>query len=186
LLRVIDHEAVLLDPKKNSSWAHRPVVLLKRRFGRQTCSRWRFSRKVGWIVRVAIRNRLTPAAPRRCVFPRRLAPARLASDPIGPGNAGTAYSWQCRHCVLRAASRRRRAALRYLRTRGASRAASRGGRSRARPPQNRYTESERRLAQAAPAAQRQLAGRGREVGARPASCRFSAGASCASRRSDAV
>jgi hypothetical protein len=37
LLRVIDHEAVLMDPKLFSSWVqHRPVVLLKRGFGRQT------------------------------------------------------------------------------------------------------------------------------------------------------
>jgi hypothetical protein len=36
LLRVIDHEAVLMDPKLFSSWVHRSVVLLKRRFGRHT------------------------------------------------------------------------------------------------------------------------------------------------------
>jgi hypothetical protein len=36
LLRVIDHEAVLMDPKLFSSWVHRLVVLLKRGFGRQT------------------------------------------------------------------------------------------------------------------------------------------------------
>jgi hypothetical protein len=35
LLRVIDHEAVLMDPKLFSSWVHRSVVLLKREFGRQ-------------------------------------------------------------------------------------------------------------------------------------------------------
>jgi hypothetical protein len=34
LLRVIDHEAVLLDPNLFSSLVHRSVVLLKRRFGR--------------------------------------------------------------------------------------------------------------------------------------------------------
>jgi hypothetical protein len=45
LLRVIDHEAVLVDPKLFSSWVHRSVVLLKRGFGRQTSSRWRFSQK---------------------------------------------------------------------------------------------------------------------------------------------
>jgi hypothetical protein len=45
LLRVIDHEAVLVDPKLFSSWVHRSVVLLKRWSGRQTSSRWRFSRK---------------------------------------------------------------------------------------------------------------------------------------------
>jgi hypothetical protein len=47
LLRVIviDHEAVLMDPKLFSSWVHRLVVLLKRGFGRQTSSRWRFSPK---------------------------------------------------------------------------------------------------------------------------------------------
>ena len=50
LLRVIDHEAVLMDPKLFSSWVHRSVVLLKRGFGRQTSSRWRFSRKNDWIV----------------------------------------------------------------------------------------------------------------------------------------
>jgi hypothetical protein len=51
-LRVIDHEAVLMDPKLFSSWVHRSVVLLKRRFGRQTSSRWRFSRKNDWVVQV--------------------------------------------------------------------------------------------------------------------------------------
>jgi hypothetical protein len=45
LLRVIDHEAVLMDPKLFWSWVHRSVVLLKRGFGRQTSSRWRFSQK---------------------------------------------------------------------------------------------------------------------------------------------
>jgi hypothetical protein len=35
-----------------SSWVHRSVVLLKRRFGRQTSSRWRFSRKNDWVVQV--------------------------------------------------------------------------------------------------------------------------------------
>ena len=52
LLRVIDHEAVLMDPKLFSSWVHRLVVLLKRRFGRQTSSRWCFSQKNDWIVQV--------------------------------------------------------------------------------------------------------------------------------------
>jgi hypothetical protein len=52
LLRVIDHEAVLVDPKLFSILVHRSVVLLKRRFGRQTSSRWRFSRKNDWIVQV--------------------------------------------------------------------------------------------------------------------------------------
>jgi hypothetical protein len=49
LLRVIGHEAVLMDPKLFSSWVHRPVVLLKRGFGVWTAdkqqaasSRWRF------------------------------------------------------------------------------------------------------------------------------------------------
>jgi hypothetical protein len=55
LLRVIDHEdeAVLMDPF--FSLVHRPVVLLKRRFGRQTSSRWRFSRNKetnDWVVQV--------------------------------------------------------------------------------------------------------------------------------------
>jgi hypothetical protein len=52
LLRVVDHEAVLMDPKLFSSWVHRPVALLKRRSGRQTSSRWRFSQKNDWIVQV--------------------------------------------------------------------------------------------------------------------------------------
>jgi hypothetical protein len=52
LLRVIDHEAVLMDPKLFSSWVHMLVVLLKRRFGRQTSSRWRSSQKNDWIVQV--------------------------------------------------------------------------------------------------------------------------------------
>jgi hypothetical protein len=50
LLRVIDHEAVPVDPKLFSSWVHRLVVLLKRGFGRQTSSRWHFSRKNDWVV----------------------------------------------------------------------------------------------------------------------------------------
>ena len=52
LLRVIDHEAALMDPKLFSSWVHRSVVLLKRGFGRQISSRWRFSQKNDWIVQV--------------------------------------------------------------------------------------------------------------------------------------
>jgi hypothetical protein len=40
-LRVIDHKAVLLDPNSFSSAVQRPVVLLKRRAGRQTSGRWR-------------------------------------------------------------------------------------------------------------------------------------------------
>jgi hypothetical protein len=39
-----------MDPKLFSSWVHRPVVLLKRGPGRQTSSRWRFSRKNDWLV----------------------------------------------------------------------------------------------------------------------------------------
>jgi hypothetical protein len=39
LLRVIDHEAALMDPKLFSSWVHRSVVLLKRGFGRQTADK---------------------------------------------------------------------------------------------------------------------------------------------------
>jgi hypothetical protein len=58
LLRVIDHEAVLMDPKLFSSWVHRQasVVLLKRGFERQTSSRWRFSRKNDWIVQVILQH----------------------------------------------------------------------------------------------------------------------------------
>jgi hypothetical protein len=41
-----------MDPKLFSSWVHRSVVLLKRRFGRQTSSRWRFSQKNYWIIQV--------------------------------------------------------------------------------------------------------------------------------------
>jgi hypothetical protein len=52
LLRVTDHEAVLMDPNLFSSSVHRSVVLLKRGFGRQTSSRWRFSRKNEWAVQV--------------------------------------------------------------------------------------------------------------------------------------
>jgi hypothetical protein len=52
LLRVIDHEAVPMEPKLFSSWVHRSLVLLKRGFGRQTSSRWRFSRKNDWVVQV--------------------------------------------------------------------------------------------------------------------------------------
>jgi hypothetical protein len=39
LLRVIDHAAVLMDPKLFSSWVHRLVVLLKRRFVRCTADK---------------------------------------------------------------------------------------------------------------------------------------------------
>jgi hypothetical protein len=39
LLRVIDHEAVLLDPKLFSGLVPRPLVLLKRRFGRRTADK---------------------------------------------------------------------------------------------------------------------------------------------------
>jgi hypothetical protein len=35
-----------------ASWVHRSLVLLTRGFGRQTSSRWRFSRKNDWIVQV--------------------------------------------------------------------------------------------------------------------------------------
>jgi hypothetical protein len=57
LLQVIDHKAVLLDPNLFSSLVPRPVVLLKRRvFGRQTSSRWRFSRKFDWIVQVILQH----------------------------------------------------------------------------------------------------------------------------------
>jgi hypothetical protein len=49
---VIDHEAALMDPKLFSSWVHRSVVLLKRGFGRQISSRWRFSQKNDWIAQV--------------------------------------------------------------------------------------------------------------------------------------
>jgi hypothetical protein len=49
---VIDHEAVLMDPKLFPSWVHRSVVLLKRWFVRQSSSRWRFSQKNDWIVQV--------------------------------------------------------------------------------------------------------------------------------------
>jgi hypothetical protein len=41
-----------MDPKLFSSWVHRLLVLLKRRFGRQSSSRWRFSQKNDWIVQV--------------------------------------------------------------------------------------------------------------------------------------
>jgi hypothetical protein len=43
-----------MDPKLFSSWVCRLVVLLKRRFGRQTSSRWRFSQKNDWIVQVQV------------------------------------------------------------------------------------------------------------------------------------
>jgi hypothetical protein len=58
LLQVIDHEAAPLDPKLFSGLVHRSlVVLLKRRFGRQTTDRhaacrWLFSRKIDWVVQV--------------------------------------------------------------------------------------------------------------------------------------
>jgi hypothetical protein len=48
---VIDHEkeAAPVDPKLFSSWVHRSLMVLKRGFGRQTSSRWRFSRKNDWL-----------------------------------------------------------------------------------------------------------------------------------------
>jgi hypothetical protein len=63
LLRVIDHEAVLMDPKLFSSWVHRSVVLLKRRSGRQTSSRWRFSQKNDWIVQAIPQQQAIKAMP---------------------------------------------------------------------------------------------------------------------------
>jgi hypothetical protein len=51
-----------MDPKKISSWVHRSVVLLKREFGRQKSSRWRFSQKNDWIVQV-IPQQATKAIP---------------------------------------------------------------------------------------------------------------------------
>jgi hypothetical protein len=63
LLRVIDHEAVLMDLKLFSSWVHRSVVLLKRGFGRQTSSRWRFSRKNDWIVHQVTPHQAIKAIP---------------------------------------------------------------------------------------------------------------------------
>jgi hypothetical protein len=56
LLRVTEHEAVLLGPKLFSSLVHRSVVLLKRRSGRQTSSRWLFSRKNDWVVQVILQH----------------------------------------------------------------------------------------------------------------------------------
>jgi hypothetical protein len=53
LLRVIDHEAVLMDLKLFLSRVRRSVALLKRGFGRQTSSRRRFSRKNDWIEAIA-------------------------------------------------------------------------------------------------------------------------------------
>ena len=67
LLRVIDHEAVLMDPKLFSSWVRRSVVLLKRGFGRQTSSRWLFSRKNDWIAQV-IPQHAIKAIPRRSLL----------------------------------------------------------------------------------------------------------------------
>jgi hypothetical protein len=53
LLRVIDHEqAALMDPNLLSSLVHRSGMLLKRRLGRQTSSRWLFSLKNDWAVQV--------------------------------------------------------------------------------------------------------------------------------------
>jgi hypothetical protein len=46
LLRVIDHEAVLLDPNLFSGLVPRPVVLLERRSGRQTGLRRQTSDKL--------------------------------------------------------------------------------------------------------------------------------------------
>jgi hypothetical protein len=60
---IIDHEAVLVDPKLFSSWVHRPVVLLKRGFGRQTSSRWRFSQKNDWVVQVIPQQAIKKAIP---------------------------------------------------------------------------------------------------------------------------
>jgi hypothetical protein len=42
-----------MEPKLFSSRVHMPVVLLKRGFGRQTSSRWRFSQKNDWVVQLA-------------------------------------------------------------------------------------------------------------------------------------
>jgi hypothetical protein len=83
LLRVIDHEAVLMDPKLFSSWVHRSVVLLERGFGRQTSSRWRFSRKNDWVVQVqAIPQQAIKAMP---VLSTRKAVARRQEQELELG-----------------------------------------------------------------------------------------------------
>jgi hypothetical protein len=74
VLRVIGHEAVLMDPKLFSSWVHRSVVLLKREFGRQTSSRWRFSRKNDWIMRVTPQQAIK-AIPVLSLYSRNSGPA---------------------------------------------------------------------------------------------------------------
>jgi hypothetical protein len=50
-----------MDPKLFSSWVRRSVVLLKRGFGRQTSSRWRFSQKNDWIVQVIPQQAISKA-----------------------------------------------------------------------------------------------------------------------------
>jgi hypothetical protein len=54
LLRGIDHEAVLMDPKLFSSWVRRSVVCVVETgvWTADTSSRWRFSQRNDWIVQV--------------------------------------------------------------------------------------------------------------------------------------
>jgi hypothetical protein len=61
-----------MDPKWFSSWVHRSVVLLKRGFGRQTSSRWRFSQNNEWVVQVI---------PQQAIAAMRVLSTRKNGDP---------------------------------------------------------------------------------------------------------
>jgi hypothetical protein len=63
-----------MDPKLFPSWVHRSVVLLKRGFGRQTSSRWRFSQNNDWIVQV-IPQQASKAMPVRALYSKNSDPA---------------------------------------------------------------------------------------------------------------
>jgi hypothetical protein len=63
LLRVTDHEAVLMDPKLFSSWVHRSVGL----DGRQAAGGAAFSQKNAWVVQVTPQQATKAMArPYRC------------------------------------------------------------------------------------------------------------------------
>jgi hypothetical protein len=73
-----------MDPKLFSSWVHRSVVLLKRGFGRQTSSRWRFSRKNDWIVGSASNSAASDKGHTGALYSKNSDPAAEAGMALFP------------------------------------------------------------------------------------------------------